>query len=134
MIVGSLWRFRNSPLIEPALGALITDPAVARHAMSALRRSIGPATALPYLRQVAADHPGDRLGKTAVSKIRRAEAANSRKQPPTQPWAMLAHAADKVPSGPAETRESYGSVRGCETILRWAMTVPPTVSCAQPTW
>jgi hypothetical protein len=81
MIVGSLWRFRKSALVEPALVSLITDPAVALHAMSALRRSIGPALALPYLRQVAADHPRDRLGKTAARQIRRAEASASRQQP-----------------------------------------------------
>ena len=84
MIVGSLWRFRKSPLVEPALVTLITDPAVALHAMSALRRSIGAAAALPYLRQVATDHPGDRLGKTAVTQIRRAEAAVSRQPPPPE--------------------------------------------------
>lgn len=82
MIVDSLWRFRKSPLVEPALVSLITDPDVALHAMSALRRSIGPAAALPYLRQVATDHPGDRLGKTAASQIRPAEAAVSRQQLP----------------------------------------------------
>jgi hypothetical protein len=78
MIVDSLWRFRKSALIEPALVSLITDPTVALHAMSALRRSIGPTLALPYLRQVAADHPGDRLGETATRQIRRAEASISR--------------------------------------------------------
>jgi hypothetical protein len=81
MIVDSLWRFRKSPLVEAALVSLITDPAVALHAMSALRRSIGPASALPYLRQAAADHHGDRLGKTAASQIRRAEASVSQEQP-----------------------------------------------------
>jgi hypothetical protein len=81
MIVDSLWRFRKSPLVEPALVALVTDPAVALHAMSALRRSIGPAAALPYLRQVVADHPGDRLGHTASRQIRRAEASIARQQP-----------------------------------------------------
>ena len=84
MIVDSLWRFRKWPLVEPALVSLITDQAVALHAMSALRRSIGPASALAYLRQVAADHPGDRLGKTAASQIRRAEASISRQQPSPQ--------------------------------------------------
>lgn len=83
MIVDSLWRFRKSPLVEPALVALIADRAVALHAMSALRRSIGPAAALPYLRQVVADHPGDRLGQTASRQIRRAEASVSR-QPSSQ--------------------------------------------------
>jgi hypothetical protein len=80
MIVHALWRFRKSPLVEPALVPLLADPAVALHAMSALRRSIGPAAALPYLRQVAADHPGDQLGKTAASQIRRAETS----LPPSQ--------------------------------------------------
>jgi hypothetical protein len=82
MIVDSLWRFRKSPLVEPALVSLITDPAVALHAMSALRRSIGPASALPYLRQVAAGHSGDRLGKTAASQIRRAEASARHQRSP----------------------------------------------------
>lgn len=81
MIVDSLWRFRKSPLIQPALAALITDPDVTLHAMSAMRRSIGPVAALPYLRQVAADHPGNRLAKAAASQIRRAEASVSRQQP-----------------------------------------------------
>jgi hypothetical protein len=61
---------------RPALVSLITDPAVALHAMSALRRSIGSALALPYL-----NHHGDRLGKTAASQIRRAEAPVSQEQP-----------------------------------------------------
>jgi hypothetical protein len=81
MIVDALWRFRKSSQVLPTLASLITDPAVALHAMSALRRSIGPAAALPYLRQVEASHHGDRLGKTAASQIRRAE-ASLRQQPP----------------------------------------------------
>lgn len=82
MVVDALWRFRKSPLVMPTLVSLISDPAVAMHAMSALRRSIGPAAALPYLRQVEASHRADRLGKTATSQIRRAEASLSRQQPP----------------------------------------------------
>lgn len=81
-VVDALWRFRKSPPVVPTLVSLITDPAVALHAMSALRRSIGPAAALPYLRQVEASHRADRLGKTATSQIRRAEASLSRQQPP----------------------------------------------------
>jgi hypothetical protein len=81
MIVDSPWRFWSSALVKPALVSLITDPDVALHAMSALRRSIGPASALPYLRQVAADHSGDQLGTTAAHQIRRAEASVSRQQP-----------------------------------------------------
>jgi hypothetical protein len=83
MVVDALWRFRKSPLVVPTLVSLITDPAVALHAMSALRRSIGPAAALSYLRQVEASHRADRLGKTATSQVRRAEASLSRQQPPS---------------------------------------------------
>jgi hypothetical protein len=78
IIVDALWRFRKSPHVVPTLVSLITDPAVALHAMLALRRSIGPAAALPYLRQVEISHHGDRLGKTAASQIRRAESSLSR--------------------------------------------------------
>lgn len=84
MIVDALWRFRKSPPVVPTLASLITDPTVALHAMSALRRSIGPVAALPYLRQVEASHRADRLGKTAASQIRRAEASLSRQQPPPE--------------------------------------------------
>lgn len=84
MIVDSLWRFRKSPLVVPGLLELITDPDVALHAMSALRRSTGPAAALPHLRQVAADHRGNRLGQTASRQIRRAEAAIARQRPADQ--------------------------------------------------
>jgi hypothetical protein len=45
-------------------------------------KSIGPVAALPYLRQVEASHHADRLGKTAASQIRRAEASLSRQQLP----------------------------------------------------
>jgi hypothetical protein len=78
MIVDALWRFRKSPHVVPVLVSLITDPAVALHAMSSLRRAIGPAAALPYLRQVEISHHGDQLGKTAATQIRRAESSLSR--------------------------------------------------------
>jgi hypothetical protein len=83
MIVDALWRFRKSPPVVPTLVSLITDPAVALHGLSALRRSIGPVAALPYLRQVEASHRADRLCKTAVSQIRRAEASLPRQRPPS---------------------------------------------------
>jgi hypothetical protein len=40
MIVDALWRFLRSPLVRPALTELVSDPDVALHAMSALRRTI----------------------------------------------------------------------------------------------
>jgi hypothetical protein len=75
MIVDALWRFRKSALVEPALIALIRDPDVALHAMTALRRAIGRQAALPHLRAVQAEYPRDPLGQAAVRQIRKAEVA-----------------------------------------------------------
>jgi hypothetical protein len=43
--------------------------------MGALRRSIGPAAALPYLHDAAQKHRGDSIGVAAVREIRKAEQA-----------------------------------------------------------
>lgn len=72
MIVYALPRFKASRDVEPALVALLDDPDVALHAMSALRRSIGAEAALPHLRQIEAAHSGDSLGDTARREIRKA--------------------------------------------------------------
>jgi len=46
MIVYSMWRFRSSPQVPPLLVSLLADPAVAGHAASALRRTVGAHDAL----------------------------------------------------------------------------------------
>jgi hypothetical protein len=74
MIVHSLWRFKAAPEVESTLVSLLDDPDVALHAMSALRRTVGPTSALPHLRRVAAEHTGDPIGSTALRQIRKAEA------------------------------------------------------------
>jgi hypothetical protein len=75
MVVHALWRFRASADVAPALVALLDDPDVALHAMSALRRTVGPAAALPHLRDAAERHRGDPVGKAALREIRKAEKA-----------------------------------------------------------
>ena len=73
MIVGCLWRFKDDA--EPVLVSLINDRDVALHAMSALRRTIGPSDALPHLHRAADQHSGDQIGAVAQRQIRKAEAA-----------------------------------------------------------
>jgi hypothetical protein len=75
MIVDSLWRFKADTDVEPVLVSLINDPDVALHAMSALRRAVGPDNALPHLRRAAEQHSGDKIGAVAQQQIRKAEAA-----------------------------------------------------------
>ena len=75
MVVHALSRFKKSPDVEPALIALLTDADVALHAMGALRRSIGPVAAMPYLREVQATYEGQPLGQTALREMRKAEKA-----------------------------------------------------------
>jgi len=74
MIVHSLWRFKAAPEVESTLVSLLDDPDAALHAMSALRRTVGPASALPHLHRVAAEHTGDPIGSNALRQIRKAEA------------------------------------------------------------
>lgn len=71
MAVSALGRFKKCPEVEPALLILITDPAVSLHAMSALRRVLGPGDALPFLDQVASTHAGSALGDQAVREARK---------------------------------------------------------------
>jgi hypothetical protein len=73
MVVFALARFKRSPDVPPALIALLHDPDVALHAMSALRRSVGARQALPYLHDVKTAHPDDELGQFAGREIRKAE-------------------------------------------------------------
>ena len=75
MVVFALAHFKRSPGVAPALIALLHDPDVALHAMSALRRTIGAREVLPYLQDVKAAHPNDELGDIAGREIRKAEKA-----------------------------------------------------------
>jgi hypothetical protein len=74
MIVDALWRFKAAPEVEPTLVLLTEDPDVALHAMSSLRRAVGPKEALQHLHRVEAEHSGDSIGTIARRQIRKAEA------------------------------------------------------------
>lgn len=74
MIVHCLGRFEASPEVVTTLVSLMSDSDVALHAMSTLRRAIGPEAALPYLRHVHDEHWYDLVGVTAKHQIRQAEA------------------------------------------------------------
>jgi hypothetical protein len=75
MIVDCLWRFKAAAEVEPVLVSLIDDREVALHAMSALRRAIGPSKALPHLRRAMEQHSGDQIGAIAQRQVRKAKAA-----------------------------------------------------------
>jgi hypothetical protein len=75
MVVHTLWRFKSSADVAPVLVVLLDDPDVALHAMSSLRRSVGPAAALPYLHGAAQKHRGGPIGNAAIREIRKAEKA-----------------------------------------------------------
>lgn len=75
MPVAALGRFKRVPSVGPALLELIHDSDVGLHAMSALRRVLGAAGALPYIEQVQQANRGNPLGKQAereLKKLRRA--------------------------------------------------------------
>lgn len=78
MVVYSLGRYRKYPEVAPALVALLDDADVGLHAMSALRRVVGPASALPLVEDAARRHQGTPLGETAArqaKKLRKATGA-----------------------------------------------------------
>lgn len=54
MIVDSLWRYRKDARVQGVLQRLVDDPDVVMHALSALRRVVGPDEVKPYLARVAA--------------------------------------------------------------------------------
>jgi hypothetical protein len=67
-----LWRFRQRPEIRAGLVSLSRDPDVAIHAMSALRRAVGNAAALPVLLQIAAAHADPRVRENAARAANKA--------------------------------------------------------------
>jgi len=71
MPVAALARFKKSPDIRPALLELIHDDDVGLHAMSALRRILGAADALPYIEDVERAHEGTQLGAQATRELRK---------------------------------------------------------------
>jgi hypothetical protein len=71
MPVAALARFKRSPLVAPALLRLIYDPDVGLHAMSALRRVLGPAEALPHIEAVEHERSGTRLGEQAARQAKK---------------------------------------------------------------
>jgi hypothetical protein len=78
MVVYQLWRFRKSADVEAVLGQPLDHPDVAMHAMSALRRVVGPEAILPRLRSLQAAHGDDPIGRAARREIRKAESAVGR--------------------------------------------------------
>ena len=75
MPVAALGRFKRVPSVGPALVELIHDSDVGLHAMSALRRALGAAGALPYIEQLEHSNRGNALGEQAereLMKIRKA--------------------------------------------------------------
>jgi hypothetical protein len=73
MIVDSLWRFRKTGEVELALRALVRDPDVALHAMSALQRTIGADDMVPVLAQVIDEADDERIAAAARRQLRRIE-------------------------------------------------------------
>ncbi|WP_369046423.1 hypothetical protein [Sinomonas sp. P10A9] len=71
MPVAALGRFKKSSDVRPALLELIHDGDVGLHAMSALRRVVGAADALPYIEEVKHTDAGSRLGDQAAREIRK---------------------------------------------------------------
>jgi hypothetical protein len=70
MIVESLWRYGKNELVAPVLIDLIHDPDVGLHAMSALRRTLGNAAALPHLEHLGAATEGTPLGERRPERSR----------------------------------------------------------------
>jgi hypothetical protein len=77
-VVGALWRFKKDPQVGAALQELISDPEVALHAMSALRRTIGNAAALPLIETVRDTHPEQGVREIATREARKAARALAR--------------------------------------------------------
>ncbi|MDN5764430.1 MAG: hypothetical protein L0H96_19885 [Humibacillus sp.] len=77
MVVYSLGRYRRYPEVAPVLVKLLDDPDVSLHAISALRRVVGPAAALPLVEQAARRHEGTPLGRSAAREARKIRKATS---------------------------------------------------------
>ena len=77
MVVYSLGRYRKHPEVTPALVALLDDADVGLHAMSALRRVVGPAEALPLVEQAARRHEGTPFGRSAAREAKKMRKAAS---------------------------------------------------------
>jgi hypothetical protein len=75
MVVMSLGRYRKRSEVAPVLVSLLEDPDVALHAISALRRVLGPGGALPHVEAIARHHHGTRLGETAAREVRKLQKA-----------------------------------------------------------
>lgn len=71
MPVAALGRFKRVPSVGPALLELIHDSDVGPHAMSALRRVLGAAGALPYIEQVEQANRGRPLGEQAERELKK---------------------------------------------------------------
>lgn len=71
MPVAALGRFKRSEAVAPALLDLISDDQVGLHAMSALRRVVGAAAALPPIEQVERSNRGTSLGEQAAREIKK---------------------------------------------------------------
>lgn len=71
MIVHSIWRYRSDRRVEVALKDLVKDPDVSLHAMSALRRTIGNAAALPLLLEVRDSSPDEKIRRQAQESVRK---------------------------------------------------------------
>lgn len=71
MPVAALGRFKRVQSVGPALLELIHDSDVGLHAMSALRRVLGAAGALPYIEQLEQANRGKPLGKQAERELKK---------------------------------------------------------------
>lgn len=77
MVVYSLGRYRKYPEVTPVLVALLDDADVGLQAMSALRRVVGPAEALPLVEQATRRHEGTPLGRAAAREAKKMRKAAS---------------------------------------------------------
>ncbi len=78
MIVNSLWRFKKDSRVEDALLRLIEDREVCRHAMSALRRTVGNGEAMRELYGVRDSSSDQLIRKRAQEAINKCEVAMER--------------------------------------------------------
>ena len=70
MIVLALYRFKTDDTAA-VLAELIRDPEVALHAMSALKRVIGPGRCRPMIEAVALEYAGSPLADTANRELKK---------------------------------------------------------------
>ena len=75
MIVYSLWRFKKDGRVKDALLDLIHDPDVSRHAMSALRRTVGNEDAIKHFKVVRDTSNIQTVRKQAQQAISKSESA-----------------------------------------------------------